>query len=90
VCYPDRDGIEKWQKKIDELHYDRISIDTRAVTQWWQPCDGDKADIADVVLRMINSKADRQSKTLGDLTKEHPVIQTLINKLDLQPTKDER
>jgi hypothetical protein len=42
------------------------------------------------VLRMINSKADRQSKTLGDLTKEHTVIQTLKNKLDLQPTKDER
>ena len=90
VCYPDRDGIEKWQKKIDELNYDRISIDTRAVTEWWQPCDGDKADIADVVLRMINGRGDSPSKILGDLTKEHPAIQTLINKLELKPAEDER
>ena len=90
VCYPDRDGIEKWQKKIDELRYDRISIDTRAVTEWWQPCDGDKADIADVVLRMINGRGDSPSKILGDLTKEHPAIQTLINKLELKPAEDER
>lgn len=56
VLYPDRDGVRRWCKKANELQYSPISVNTTAVRDWWQPCDGAKADIADVVLRIINNR----------------------------------
>lgn len=55
--YPDRDAIKKWSNKAAELNYFDISINTKAVKDWWLPQDGEKADIGDVVLRMINEYA---------------------------------
>ena len=52
--FPDRDGIERWIKKANEIAYSNMILNTTAVKEWWQPCDGEKADIADVVLRIIN------------------------------------
>ena len=55
VLYPDRDGIEKWTQKARALNYYNIEVDDTPVTKWWKPEDGDKADIADVVIRFIIS-----------------------------------
>lgn len=52
--FPDRDGISKWVAKANEINYQGLLLNTTAVNEWWQPQDGDKADIADVVLRIIN------------------------------------
>lgn len=52
--FPDRDGIERWIKKANDVAYSNMILNTTAVKEWWQPCDGEKADIADVVLRIIN------------------------------------
>ena len=54
ILYPDRDGILKWHKKASALDYDRLTVDAKPVTKWWRPEDGEKADIADVVIRSIN------------------------------------
>ena len=53
VLFPDRDGISRWIRKANELQYPNLHINTQAVRDWWQPEDGEKADIADVVLRII-------------------------------------
>jgi hypothetical protein len=53
VLYPDRDGVKAWEKKAHDLGYAKITVDARPVTEWWKPCDGEKADIADVVVRSI-------------------------------------
>lgn len=52
--FPDRDGVKKWLSKASEINYIRLLINTQAVNEWWQPQDGEKADIADVVMRIIN------------------------------------
>ena len=54
--FPDRDGIEKWKTKAREIDYQCMTMNTQAVQEWWEPCDGEKADIADVVLRIMNVK----------------------------------
>ena len=82
VLYPDRDGIGKWKAKAAQLGYDRLTVDDTPVTKWWKPCDGEKADIADVVVRSINES--RQLKTIDDVEKAVPAIAPLINKLNLQ------
>ena len=46
ILYPDRDGISKWRQKAEQLHYDRLIVIDKPVTEWWKPEDGPKADIA--------------------------------------------
>ena len=58
ILYPDRDGIQRWTDKMHQLNYERVAIDVRAVTGesaggWWRPEDGPKADIADVIIRIL-------------------------------------
>lgn len=52
--FPDRDGIEKWKQKAVELRYNNLTFNTNIVEKCWLPIDGEKADIADIVLRMLN------------------------------------
>jgi len=54
ILYPDRDGVAKWRLKAEQLRYDRIIVDADPVTKWWMPGDGEKADIADVVVNSLN------------------------------------
>lgn len=61
VLFPDRDGIMRWCKKANDLMYPNVSINTQAVKEWWKPEDGEKADIADVVERIIR-EANTQNK----------------------------
>lgn len=56
IVYPDRDGVDGWKKKVRDIGYIRMAVDARAVTEWWKECDGEKADIADVVVRSLNEK----------------------------------
>ena len=82
ILYPDRDGIEKWKIKAEQLHYDRLTLDTRPVTVWWRESDGPKADIADVVIRAINES--NAPNTIDDVKRDMPQASPLIDKLNLE------
>lgn len=74
VLYPDRDGVERWKKQAAGLEYDRVMVDARPVTEWWQEGDGEKADIADIVVNRINKKK----------VTEKPGVKLLIDRLGLE------
>jgi hypothetical protein len=82
ILYPDRDGIQKWQQKAEQLHYDRLTVDIKPVTEWWREEDGPKADIADVVVRMIN-QAPPQPKTIDEVRAQVPAMGKLIDNMNL-------
>ena len=86
VLYPDRDGVDKWRAKMQAIGYDRMTIDTDPVLKWWRPEDGPKADIADVVVRMLNTA--RPLTTIPDVKREMPQASPLIDKLDLDIEPD--
>ena len=88
ILYPDRDGIKKWEQKAEQLHYDRLTIDTTPVTKWWKPEDGEKADIADVVIRMTNNS--RPLTTIDEVKAAMPETKELIEKLNLTIENDRR
>lgn len=85
VLHPDRDAVERWEQKAARLGYDRLVIDTEAVTKWWKPCDGEKADIADVVVRIMMEQVLRGPQVLEEMIRKNPLLQTLIDKLNLKP-----
>ena len=88
ILYPDRDGIEKWRIKAEQMHYDRMTINAKPVTEWWKPQDGEKADIADVVIRYINES--EPLTTIADVEREMPAAKPLIDKLNLEIDNDDQ
>lgn len=82
VLYPDRDGVDKWRNKALQLHYHRLIVDAIPVQKWWKPQDGDKADIADVVVRMIN-QAPPPPKTIDEVRQQVPSMGKLIDNMNL-------
>lgn len=81
VLYPDRDGIEQWREKMKAIGYERIYLNTEIVTRYWKEEDGQKADIADIIVRMIQPTT--KEKMLEEMAAENPALQQLINAFDL-------
>ena len=88
VLYPDRDGVEKWQESAKQIGYKNLSVNSEPVRKWWQPEDGEKADIADIVLRSLaehkGQKPVQVSEPLADWIKDNENVKTLIEKLKLE------
>lgn len=84
VLYPDRDGIDRWRAKLENLRYDRMHMNAEPVLRWWREEDGPKADVADVVVRIINNA----KPPIEPLT-EQPEVKNLMEKLDLKEIHNE-
>lgn len=52
--WPDKDGIDKWQEVADKLGSDQVQVYTKFFDTCWIPEDGDKADAADITIRIMN------------------------------------
>jgi hypothetical protein len=75
ILHPDHDGIEMWREAKKALKYDHVSVDAKAVSPpCWKPEDGEKADMADVIVRMLKERA-------GDRIEP---VQILIDNLKLE------
>lgn len=93
VLYPDHDGVEKWKKAAREINYERLQVNTDPVLKWWTPEDGEKADIADIILRFLRdgrredmAKRDPRQQLLDQWQREYPAFDTLADRFNLQPT----
>ena len=53
--WPDKDGIEDWNKLCDKFSYDRMKLYTSYLDHNWCEQDGDKADAADIIIRVMQS-----------------------------------
>ncbi len=51
--WPDKDGIDKWQEVADKLGSEQVQVYTKFFDACWVPEDGDKADAADIAIRMM-------------------------------------
>ena len=83
ILYPDRDGIDKWQAKKAQLGLLNVDVDTTPVTKWWRDVDGDKADIADVIIRNLNERKpfDNIEQVKADMPEATPLIDNLNLKI---------
>ena len=53
--WPDKDGREAWQEVSDKLGYDLCRVYTHFFDTCWREEDGDKADVADIAIRMMRT-----------------------------------
>ena len=75
-----------------DIGYSKITVDATPVTRWWLPKDGEKADIADVVVRITNSRRSGKPLSLHELLTYHPQLKPFIDRLKLQsrPNNEDR
>jgi len=72
--WPDKDGREAWQEVCDKLGYDKCRVYTHFFDTCWTPADGDKADIADIAIRMMTTgEGPRESEELRVKSEESPI-----------------
>lgn len=66
ILYPDIDGYDKWRLRVanDKVlsAYPKLII-TNQVRELWVPEDGEKADIADIMIRIVLTQTQTQTKT---------------------------
>ena len=86
VLYPDRDGIKSWQQAAQQIGYKNLTINTEMVTKWWKPQDGEKADIADVLLRIMAERSWNSGKPdlMRKVIQAFPMAKQLIDKFDCE------
>ena len=53
--WPDKDGLDDWQKVADKLGSDKIQVYTKFFDTCWTEDDGPKADCADIAIRMMRN-----------------------------------
>ena len=86
VLFPDRDAIEEWEKLMDDIDYKNMTLNTEPVKKWWTPEDGEKADIADVVLRMMDAdKRAYKTQQLDEIMTKSDAVKMLVERLKLKP-----
>ena len=89
VVYPDKDGSKAWAERtlqlIKETGYKKLKVNPTIISNQWQPCDGPKADIADITIRemMTHSKA-RGRAVLQEFINENPIVGKLVEKFNLE------
>ena len=82
--WPDKDGVKDWQEVCDKLGYEKCRVYTRFFDTCWREEDGDKADIADIAIRMMRTGdkprliQKQEPKTIGtiivDPTDDRPFL----------------
>ena len=53
--WPDKDGRDEWQEVADKLGYDKCRVYTHFFDTCWTEADGQKADVADIAIRMMRT-----------------------------------
>lgn len=56
ALHPDKDGKEEWRDKMNALGYAKAYIEDTLMLRYWTPADGEKADDADILLRLLTGK----------------------------------
>lgn len=89
VVYPDKDGSKAWAERtlqlIKETVYKKLKVNPTIISNQWQPCDGPKADIADITIRQMETQAKSKGKMiLSGFIAENPLIGTLVEKFNLE------
>ena len=70
----------------EQLHYDRLIVIDKPVTEWWKPEDGPKADIADVLLRYVRDR--KPFHDISEVKDAMPEASDMIDKLNLEIEND--
>jgi hypothetical protein len=68
ALHPDKDGVEDWEARRKDIGYKYAYVNNSILTLQWQPQDGEKADVADVLQRVMrDAQRDGKVRKLADI-----------------------
>ena len=76
MLFPDRDGIQEWKDKTYFIDYP-IKVETEMVTNFWKPEDGEKADIADIIIRWVKEGMTSPRRIMQDMLDKSEALKKL-------------
>lgn len=82
TLFPDRDAVEDWKDRMDFIDYNRLRYNDEFVTKFWKPEDGEKADIADILIRWVLEG--KKHNTLDRMLEKSDALRLLNDKLNLK------
>lgn len=82
TLFPDRDGRPQWKDKLDTIDYAKLRYNDEFVTKYWLPEDGEKADIADIILRWVMQGKRRDN--MKDMMEKSEALRLLAYKFNLK------
>ena len=62
--WPDKDGVKKWREKVSHMLSENVSITTKFLDDFWIEDDGQKTDVADIILRLMTHPETATEKKL--------------------------
>lgn len=81
VLYPDHDSVDEWVRQAETIGYDRLFVQKSFLEDYWKPEDGEKADIADVFLRMMaEHNTPKYGPSLMRLMEKNQAVRLLVDK----------
>ena len=91
ALHPDKDAVEDWEERRKDIGYNKCYVNNFATTVIWKEQDGDKADIADVLIRVMDDEQRyRTVKKLSDIMPRiEPAAKVLVERLDLEEKNGE-
>lgn len=85
ILYPDFDAYDEWTERCKAIDSPYVRV-SNLVKKLHKPCDGDKADIADIMVRLMyqpqETEVDKACSKLG--IESHDGLADLIEKLSLK------
>lgn len=84
VLYPDKDAAECWREIAKGIAYDGMTLNTGFLDSIWIADDGDKADVADCIVRLLKGEPLKGINDIGDVVRQYPQLEVLVDKLDLE------
>lgn len=85
ALHPDKDAVEEWDARRKEIGYNYAYIENSILTLQWKEQDGPKADVADVLVRVMDEeRIDKTVKKLADIMPSiEPAARLLVEKFNL-------
>ena len=85
VLYPDHDAIDEWHDIAKKIDYSRLRVASSYIKKNWKKEDGEKADIADILIRILNENKNTEQEALMGECMKNEAFGQLVNQLDLVP-----
>lgn len=82
LLYPDKDAVEDWRERINDIPYKHMILNEKWTRTIWQEEDGEKADIGDSILRLI---CPPHLPDIEQLMKDNEWLRRLDEALGLEP-----
>ena len=90
ALHPDKDAVKAWDERRKEIGYQYAYINNSILTLQWKEEDGPKADVADVLERVLyDAKRKRTVNSLSEIIGRNPNLKLLINTFDLELERHE-